>query len=269
MDSPPSPEIDTEVDPPVTYSAPPLRIRWGFSAMCAAALLILAVSLSLANSTAGVSSSPGNGHPAAATIDGGASPALVKLAAAHPAKQVEAIVQFKTGVEPGAARELVRSAGGRVTGDLHVINGLVVRMTAAQANGLASREDVRAVSLNRGVRKNSIDAGKLATSYNQSLTSDQVWSDYGTGQGVGVAVVDTGIADYHDRLRGRLQEQGQLRRLLPRRGHRRHEPRGEVRRPTSTATARTSRASSPATGTTAASRTRCTASTWASPPRRT
>jgi serine protease AprX len=179
----------------VTYFAPPLRIRSGFSAICAAALLTVAVSLSLAITTAGVPTSPGNGHPAAATLDGGASPALVKLAAAQPAKQVEAIVQFKTGVEPAAARRMVRSAGGRVTGDLHVINGLVVHMTAAQANGLASREDVRAISLNRGVRKNSIDAGSLATSYNQSLTSDQVWSDYGTGQGVGVAVIDTGIAD--------------------------------------------------------------------------
>jgi hypothetical protein len=73
---PPSPEIDTEVDPLVTYSAPPLRIRWGFSAICAAALLTLAVSLSLAFTTAGVPTSPGNGHPAAATLDGGAAPRL-------------------------------------------------------------------------------------------------------------------------------------------------------------------------------------------------
>jgi hypothetical protein len=103
---PPSPEIDTEVDPLVTYSAPPLRIRWGLCAISAVALLI-AVSLSSALTTAGVSSSPANGHPAAATMDGGASPALVKLAAAKPGEQVEAIVQFKTGVEPSEARELV------------------------------------------------------------------------------------------------------------------------------------------------------------------
>ena len=83
LDAPPSPEIDTEVDPLVTYSAPPLRIRWGFCAFSAVALLIVAVSLSLASPTASVSSSPANGHPAAATFDGGASPALVKLAAAQ------------------------------------------------------------------------------------------------------------------------------------------------------------------------------------------
>ena len=104
LDSPLPPEIDTEVDPLVTYSAPPLRIRWGFSAFSAVALLIAAVSLSLALTTASAPASPANGHPAAATFDGGASPALVKLAAAKPGKQIEAIVQFKTGVEPSAQR---------------------------------------------------------------------------------------------------------------------------------------------------------------------
>ncbi len=179
----------------MTYSAPPLRIRWGFSAICAAALLALAVSLSLALTTAGVPSSPGNGHPAAATLDGGASPALVKLAAAKPAKQVEAIVQFKANVDPREARQLVRTNGGRVTGDLHVINGLVAHMTAREANRLASDKGVRAVSLNHGVKQNSVDDSKLVTSFNQSLTSDQVWDDYGTGKGIGVAVIDTGIAE--------------------------------------------------------------------------
>ena len=146
----------------MTYSAPPLRIRWGFSAISAVALLAIAVSLSLAFSTAGVPTSPGDGHPAAATLDGGASPALVKLAAAKPGKQVEAIVQFKTGVEPADARHMVRTNGGRVTGDLHVINGLVARMTAGEANSLASRKGVRAVSLNHGVKQNSVDDSNLA-----------------------------------------------------------------------------------------------------------
>jgi serine protease AprX len=194
MDSPPSPEIDTEVDPLVTYSAPPLRIRWGFCAISAVALLIAAVSLSSALTPAGVPSSPANGHPAAATMDGGASPALVKVAAAKPGKQVEAIVQFKTGVEPSAARQLVRMNGGRVTGDLHVINGLAARMSASEANRLAARDGVRAVSLNAVAKPQSIDTSQLVTSYNQSIGSDKVWADPATGKGVGVAVIDTGIA---------------------------------------------------------------------------
>ena len=190
----------------MTYSAPPLRIRWGFSAFSAVALLIAAVSLSLAIAKAGAPAPTSDLPAPAATLDGGASPALVKLAGTKPATQVEAIVQFETGVKPSTSRELVRTAGGRVTGDLHVINGLAARMTASEANALASRDGVRAVSLNAGVKsqargfrkaaqQSGIDASELATSYNQSLTSDQAWGTYGTGEGVGVAVIDTGIAE--------------------------------------------------------------------------
>jgi serine protease AprX len=49
--------------------------------------------------------------------------------------------------------------------------------------------------VNAGVKQNSVDVTRLATSYNQSLTSDQTWDTYGTGAGVGVAVIDTGIAE--------------------------------------------------------------------------
>ena len=194
MDAPPSPEIDTEVDPLVTHSAPLLRIRWGFSAICAVALLTAAVSLSFVLPSAGVTTSPANGHPAAATLDGGASPALVKLGATQPGKPVEAIVQFKTGVEPSAQRQLVRAAGGRVTGDLHVINGLAARMSASEANRLAATDGVRAVSMNAAAKPQSIDTSQLMTSYNASIGSDKVWDDPATGKGIGVAVIDTGIA---------------------------------------------------------------------------
>jgi serine protease AprX len=182
----------------VTTAAPPLRIRWGFSAFSAVALLVAAVSLSFVIAKAFAPAPTSDLPPRAATLDGGASPALAKLAGTKPAAQVEAIVQFETGVKPSTSRELVRTNGGRVTGDLHVINGLVARMSASEANRLASHQDVRAVSLNAGVKKNSVDASKLATSFNQSLTSDQVWDQYGTGQGVGVAVIDTGIAEDMD-----------------------------------------------------------------------
>ena len=77
----------------------------------------------------------------------------MKLAARKPGKQVEAIVQFKAGVELRDQRTLVRSSGGRVTGDLHVINGLAADMTAAEAKRLGSHEGVRAVSLNASARK--------------------------------------------------------------------------------------------------------------------
>ncbi len=189
------PEIDTEVDPLVTYSAPPLRIRWGFCALSAVALLIASVALSFALATAGAPAPTSDLPPAAATFDGGSSPALAKLAGTKPGTQVEAIVQFKADVAPRETRQIVRTAGGRVTGDLHVINGLAADMSAGEANRLGSHKDVRAVSLNAGVESKSVNSKQLATSYNQSLESTKVWDKYGTGKGIGVAVIDTGISE--------------------------------------------------------------------------
>jgi serine protease AprX len=174
----------------VTYSAPPLRIRWGFWAIGSAALVAAAVCLALAVASLG---SPAASQGGASATPAGASPALSDLAAKHPGAQVEAIVQFE-GVGPAAAHALVRSSGGRVTGDLHVINGLAARMTAAEAHRLAGREGVHAVSIDASVKPQSIDSSALATSYNQSLRSDKVWDDPATGKGIGVAVIDTGIA---------------------------------------------------------------------------
>jgi serine protease AprX len=180
-----------EVDPLVTYSAPPLRIRWGFWAMCSVLLLSAAVSLSLA--TNGVPSLSQAGQTAAA-VPGGPSPALADLAAKRPGTRVETIVQFQSGTKAGQARGIVRDAGGRVTGELHVINGLAARMTAGDAKRLASMDGVRAVSLNAATKPQAIDPNLVVTSYNQSLASEKVWNRTATGQGVGVAVIDTGIA---------------------------------------------------------------------------
>ncbi len=88
----------------------------------------------------------------------------------------------------------MRESGGRVTGDLHVINGLAVSISATQAERLASRDGVHAVSLNAQTKAQSVDASKLETSYNQSIRADEVWGRPATGKGVGVAVIDTGIA---------------------------------------------------------------------------
>ena len=103
-------------------------------------------------------------------------------------------MQFQPGIERRAARALVTAAGGRVTADLHVINGVGARMTAAHAAQLARRHQVHAVSLNATVRSQSIDPGALATSYNQSIRASEIWDRPATGKGVGVAVIDTGIA---------------------------------------------------------------------------
>jgi serine protease AprX len=170
----------------------PYRIRWGLTAAASTAMLALLVVLATLSATASKSAAASN-----AATSGIASAPLVRLADKHPGRPVEAIVQFDNGVNSPNAHRLVRANGGRVTGELPIINGLVARISAGHANGLAHVKGVRVVSLNAAVKKTSlvsgIDTSQIQTSYPDSVRAPKGWSS-ATGTGVGVAVVDTGIA---------------------------------------------------------------------------
>jgi serine protease AprX len=167
----------------LTLSRTPLR--WGHLAAFAA----LAIALVLA-----VAAGPDLARPGAAT--GAPSPSLAALAARSPHRPVEVIVQLRR--KAAGSREataLIESAGGRVTRRLELIHAVVARMPAGAAARLARSPRVRAVSLNATVAKTgAIDASGLRTTFNQSIRSEKSWAAGYTGKGVGVAVVDTGVA---------------------------------------------------------------------------
>jgi serine protease AprX len=125
-----------------------------------------------------------------------ASQALSHVAAAHPRKSVEVILQLEQGTAPSQGKALIAEHGGRVTRDLHIINGFGAELGAAKAASLATEPGVRSVSLNAAIKKtdDGYDGPRLATAYNQSIGSPYAWSEGYTGLGVGVAVIDTGIA---------------------------------------------------------------------------
>jgi serine protease AprX len=183
----------------------PHRIRWGFSAGASTAMLVLLVVLAAVMPATGLQHS--NPAPTAAASEGGISPALVQLAEKQPSKQVVAIVQYGKGVGPAESRRVSRAHDARVIGELHIINGLALRISAGDAVSLAKDERVRAISLNHGVRKNaqtglsgvlnSALGGLLKTSYNSSIQAPDAWDAGATGENIGVAVVDTGIASDH------------------------------------------------------------------------
>ena len=126
-----------------------------------------------------------------------AHPLLIEMAASDPHQIVRVIVQKETGST--GAEEEVASLDGRVTQDMHIINAFAAEMTAGAAEKLARTESVRWVSLDAVMSSSActqcIDTKNLANTYIYTIQADKVWnsSKYLQGQGIGVAVVDSGI----------------------------------------------------------------------------
>jgi serine protease AprX len=172
-----------------------LRIRWGMETMSAAisALLLtltVVVAVQLPSRIAETS-----GFASDAALTGSADAGLDKLAAAHPEKWVDVVVQLQRGMSIDQGSRLVQSAGGELSRELHIINALGARMTAAAAANLADRPGVRFVSLNGAVKPSQVDTSNLGTAYTHSIKAPKVWNSGkgSAGEGVGVAVIDTGI----------------------------------------------------------------------------
>jgi serine protease AprX len=146
---------------------------------------------------------------------------------ATPAR-AEYIVQMDEGTSPAAGKRFVRELGGRVTSPtLRVINGFGASLERSAARRLARHHGVKAVSPNRAMGHSAADtsggytcpvtdatttAAKPAPSggldyepsilnaiprldqpFLRAIRADKAWYR-ATGRGVGVAVIDTGIA---------------------------------------------------------------------------
>lgn len=176
--------------------------RWISAPALAAALLFAAVSLLLSQPTAAPTGNTFTTAASSAAVDP-LTPAVAEIARRDPGERIEVIAQFKPGVDKAAAGDLVRQSGGRVIAEIGLINAVAAEIRAGDAAELARKPGLHAVSLNARVEANTYDdAGlnvsprELATSFNQSVRSPQVWyggESQATGQGVGVAVIDTGI----------------------------------------------------------------------------
>ena len=121
--------------------------------------------------------------------------ALPATAGASSARS-QVIVQLDAGASTEAAKALVRQDGGRVTGDLPIINGFGAEVSADAAKDLAAADGVKAVTPDGAVEPQEVKASDLATAYPFSTAATQSWNASlpATGKGIGVAVIDTGIA---------------------------------------------------------------------------
>ena len=145
-----------------------------------------------------------------ADSQGALHPALAQIAAGAD-QQVPIIVQ-KTEAT-GQVEDLVSALGGTVVKDLHIINALAAELPASALLELAKSDGVRWVAPDAPLMTSDSDDddGQCGDDledcpqnyYLDTLGVRQVWDMGLDGQGIAVAVIDSGIGtdkDFHQRL---------------------------------------------------------------------
>ncbi|MGB8644273.1 MAG: S8 family peptidase [Anaerolineae bacterium] len=128
--------------------------------------------------------------------------ALLQFVRTQPDAQVAVIVQ-KTDNGVDLAPLLAR-LGGRVTQDLSIIHAFAAQLPARAIPELAAAPGVRWISPDAPVAKSSCkscDPQNLSSnSYTQAINANQLWQGSPSlqGQGITVAVIDSGIDNHTD-----------------------------------------------------------------------
>lgn len=129
---------------------------------------------------------------------------MVQLAEERPSQQLEIIVQKADNTS--LAEEQVVQLGGKIIKDLPMINAFSAEITAGGAVQLANLPLIRWISLDAPLVKTNcedcIDTTNLASYYVQAIGADTLWNQTPSlqGQGITVAVIDSGIDDGHQDL---------------------------------------------------------------------
>ena len=148
---------------------------------------------------------PASAEPAPSRLDDEVSQ---RLQTAPESQLIPVIVEGAADTSPQAApsgrakraEDRVRGAGGQVVASSNLLGATVAQLTPAQIRALASDPAVARVHYDAPVGAASA-AAELSTSgptpivFQQSVGATDAWQAGDTGQGVTVAVLDTGIAD--------------------------------------------------------------------------
>jgi serine protease AprX len=108
-------------------------------------------------------------------------------------QRVDVIVQYR--VQPAKAQiKRAIATGGALHGDLSVIQGAVFSVRAGSLTRLAQDPNVIYISLDRSVQATSVNTDY----YDQAVLAPYAWSANLNGNGIGVAVIDSGITSGKD-----------------------------------------------------------------------
>ncbi|MCJ7625836.1 MAG: S8 family peptidase [Anaerolineaceae bacterium] len=127
-------------------------------------------------------------------------PLIAQMAAETPDQMLRVIVQKAD--TSSQVESLVEQLGGEVISDLYIINAIIAEISAADAIKLGANPAVRWVSLDAAVESTSRSGDKpqpanqvsLPPNYFlETLNVQPVWDMGYHGEGIGVAVIDSGI----------------------------------------------------------------------------
>ena len=113
-----------------------------------------------------------------------------------PSSQVDVIVQFDQA--PTAKyHQKIMDHGGKLKRELGHFKGAAYSMPASELEDLAKDPAVKYISLDRPLRGSATTSWVLDY-HNETINSSNAWSQGLTGAGIGVAVIDSGIASVSD-----------------------------------------------------------------------
>src|SRR3954464_6378208 len=147
--------------------------------------------------------------PSAHASDSSTNSAVVdsRVLPPHGGADVRVIVQKAAAADPGP-EAAISSLGGTVTRDLPIVDGFAATIPATATAPLSDIPGIRAVTLDETLHPQGLLSGPTNKSppksaYIKEVRADSEWAAGVTGQGVTVALLDTGIANVPD-LAGRV-----------------------------------------------------------------
>ena len=160
----------------------PLAVEWWRSSLALRVIALLVLVALLAS---------GAPAPSYAASPPHILPQLEREAKQNPNKRFRVVIIRAT--KSHAADTELQKAGGSKVRDL-AVNGFVAVVPGKKLKDLAESPHIKFIAYDPSMRSvSTVDPSQLATNYPATVRASELWSSF-TGAGVGVAVIDTGIA---------------------------------------------------------------------------